>query len=165
MLTAELVRRLFEYDPDTGVVTRKISLRGKGRVGDVVGSGANGSRLNVVVFYKTYLLHRVIWLWMTGEWPDLDIDHRDTDQSNNRWANLRKATTAQNCQNRNVSKRSITGFKGVSKATGRNLAKPFMANIHVDGAHLFLGWFDTAEAANAAYGIAAKQFWGEFARS
>ena len=49
---------------------------------------------------KMYRAHRVIWLWMTGKWPENDIDHEDRDATNNRWNNLGDKTKADNNRNR-----------------------------------------------------------------
>lgn len=45
------------------------------------------------------LAHRVVWKMVTGKEPPDAIDHRDRKGQNNRWKNLRKATSSQNCMN------------------------------------------------------------------
>lgn len=110
---------------------------------------------------KVYLAHRLAWLYMTGEWPPKEIDHRDGDGLKNRWKNLRAATSTQNGANSRISSKNTTGFKGVSfnKQAGR-----YCANIKVRGKQKWLGSFDAPEPAHAAYLAAAEKYFGEFAR-
>ena len=58
---------------------------------------------------KTYAQHRVIWLYMTGEWPSEDVDHINLDPSDNRWENLRQVTHSENCRNNKASKKEFYG--------------------------------------------------------
>ncbi|WP_424031702.1 HNH endonuclease [Methylocella sp.] len=45
---------------------------------------------------RPYTVHRVVWLWKTGEWPFPEVDHEDRNGTNNRWTNLHEATSTQN---------------------------------------------------------------------
>ena len=51
------------------------------------------------IYKKAYLAHRVVWKLVTGKEPPDVIDHRDRNGQNNRWRNLREATTSQNIIN------------------------------------------------------------------
>lgn len=110
---------------------------------------------------RCYKAHRLAWLYMTGEWPSLPIDHRDGDGLSNRWDNLRLSTVSQNNANQQRRRDNTTGFKGVTwhKAAGR-----YQAKIGIAGASHYLGLFDTPEAAHAAYRAAASRAYGAFAR-
>ena len=91
---------------------------------------------------------------MTGEWPVIDVDHKDTVKSNNRWSNLRLATTSENGQNQqSPPSHNTTGFLGVTlyKPTGR-----YAAFIKVNRKSRYLGYYTTPEEAHAAY-VAAKR--------
>ncbi len=149
--TAELVRHLLAYDPETGIVTRLVA-RGGEKVGDIVGSPMKGY-LNVCIDRVKYQLHRVIFLWMTGEWPKEHIDHWDGgNKANNKWTNLREATRFLNLQNqRRPQANNKTGFLGVSRYRNK-----FAAEIEANGKRTRLGKFDTPEQAHLAY-IAAKR--------
>ena len=99
---------------------------------------------------------------MTGEWPKDQIDHINGIRTDNRFTNLREATTAENTRNGLISKNNTSGFKGVCfhKDTGR-----WQAKIFINGKGRHLGLFDTAEAAANAYDAAAAKLHGEFART
>lgn len=94
---AELKARL-HYDPKTGVFTWRTSKYVK-MIGKEAGcvSKSTGYRV-VVLFGKQYLMHRLAFLYMTGEFPDV-TDHIDGCRTNNRWANLRSISRAQNREN------------------------------------------------------------------
>jgi hypothetical protein len=99
---------------------------------------------------------------MTGRWPVGPIDHINGIRNDNRWFNLREATPAQNSQNMRARDNSRSGFKGVTwKASERR----WRARITWNGQQHFLGYFDTAEAAAAAYSTAADRLFGDFAKS
>lgn len=115
---------------------------------------------SIRIFDWPFLGHRLAFLYMTGEWPTL-VDHIDGNGMNNRWANLRLATRAQNAANSGLSVANKTGFKGVcaGKAPGR-----YRATIRIGGKQVSLGTFDNPEAAARAYRKAATEHHGEYAR-
>jgi hypothetical protein len=137
---------------------KKISIKGK-----VAGSLHNSNgRWRVKIDYQEYLAHQLAWLYMTGEWAPLDIDHKDTDPLNNRWDNLRLATPSQNGGNKKKQENN-SGFKGVHKIEGSKI-NPFVAWIQVRGKKKYLGCFPTPEKAHSAYVSAAVRGFGEYAR-
>lgn len=101
-------------------------------------------------------MHRLI-LGVTD--PDLLVDHRDGDRLNNRRANLRVATVAQNNRNRGQLRTGTSPYKGVTRRGAR-----WSAGIWADGRSLYLGTFDSAELAAEAYNAAAVRLHGDFAR-
>ena len=129
--------------------------------GSAAGTGAGkGYRYRKVggVEYRT---SRLAWLFATGEWPPkgIEVDHINGDRADDRIANLRLATTRENCRNRGVNRANTTGVKGVHRHRGR-----YIARISADDKRLFLGSYPTAEQAHAAYAAAAERLHGEFAR-
>ena len=109
-----------------------------------------------------YLLHRVVWMFVTGEDPgDWEIDHIDGNGLNNSFANLRKANRSQNMCNSRLTADNSSGFKGVSYC---KQTKKWKASIQINGKQLHLGRFDTPEPAHMAYCKAAAELHGEFAR-
>jgi len=151
------VRDRFSYDPETGVVMCHKTGR------PIYACPVPGGRLLVNLDATTVYLHRLIWKLMTGEQPPPVIDHIDGDGANNRWANLRAATYAQNRGNIRRSKNNRTGFKGVWKIpSGYRGLKRYGASIKIAGKNITIGRFHTAEEAHAAYCAAAKKYFGEF---
>lgn len=94
--------------------------------------------------------------------PGETVDHADINIHNNRKNNLRSATLQEQNWNRRVSKRSLTGYKGVCYER-RNGTNPYKAKIHKDGVDYRLGIFKTAIEAARAYNEKAKELYGEFA--
>lgn len=161
-LTLQALRDLLHYDPETGAFTWLVRVNSRVPAGARAGKIDPHGYVRIGIGGRHYLAHRLAWLYVTGEWPPAEIDHRDRDPGNNRWANLRDATHAQNQRNTAAQCNNTSGFKGVTWHKGR---RKWMAFITVDGKHRNLGRFDTAEAAHAAYVLAATEHHGEFARA
>tara|TARA_R110002051_G_scaffold316556_1_gene396316 strand:- start:4763 stop:5386 length:624 start_codon:yes stop_codon:yes gene_type:complete len=90
--------------------------------------------------------HRLAWFLTHGRWPEF-IDHIDGDRANNRVANLREVTRAENTRNAFMRKDNTSGHAGVHlhKASGK-----WRAHIHSHGRYVHLGLFDRFEDAVAA---------------
>jgi hypothetical protein len=165
-LTFSEVRRILDYDPDTGLFRWKHRPEMSGqRNGKFAGALAGNVRpdgcIDIKIHGKLYRSHRIAWFWMTGEWPSAQIDHRDLNRGNNKWNNLREATHSQNLWNRGINASNTSGYKGVSYNKG---CKKWQAYISVSGRRRHLGLFATPEEAHAAYSLAATELHGDFAR-
>lgn len=110
-----------------------------------------------VIGKKIYMTHRVIWKLVKRKEPPALIDHRDGVKANNAPANLRAATATENCRNRRKSC-AVSGYKGVYPSHSR-----WMARIAVGKKRLYLGTFDSPQAASQVHVAASKKFFGEFA--
>ena len=60
-----------------------------------------------------YYEQRLALLYMTGEWPSEEMDHRSLDKADNRWRNIRRASHSQNKFNRPKLSTNTSGYKGV----------------------------------------------------
>lgn len=150
-LTAERVRELLDYDPETGIFTRRTD-RGSHKAGTVACFKKPNHYLGVSIDDKQYLAHRAAWLHYYGKWPDHFIDHIDGNRSNNRIANLRDVPATINQQNQKRPQwNNKVGMLGVMATRGG-----FVARIFVEGKAIHLGQFPTAELAQAAY-LGAKR--------
>lgn len=168
-LDQKLLKRLLVYDPDTGQFTwlrrsggqKSWNTRYSGRVAGCDWSPDGKTIYRAIrIFDWPFTAHRRAVLFMTGAWPANEVDHKDRCGTNNRWKNLRQATKAQNGANRGANKNNKTGIKGVTLSQGR-----YKATIQSNGKSKFLGRFDSAAEAGAAYQTAAAQMQGAFAKS
>lgn len=163
-LTAADVRELLNYDPETGVLRWKAGGKGRKRKSNGV-AGYFDNRLGyhrVRIGEHNYLGHRIGWLLSYNEWPAMDVDHINGNPSDNRLANLRRATNSQNQQNRRLGSNNTSGYKGVFF---NKQCRKWAATIFADGRARHLGLFSTPDQAHVAYVDAAKKFFGEFARA
>jgi hypothetical protein len=88
-----------------------------------------------------------------------DGDHKNHDTLDNRRENLRKCRHGQNIHNSKKSKANKSGYRGVNWYSKN---KKWIAKITVGYKQVYVGSFDTAEAAARAYDAEAKKLHGEF---
>ncbi len=160
MIELNYLRSILHYNPDSGLWTWLIykGPKSKGAVGTISKAGYAA----ISIDDKKYYLHRLAWFYMTGEWPENEIDHIDMNKANNKWINLRKATHRQNQANVAKRKDNTSGSKGVYYSKH---ASKWIANISCNGKTINLGCHDTKEEAALTYEQAAKWYHGKYART
>lgn len=148
-LTADQLRNLLHYDPDTGIFTRR-QASGTAKAGDVAGWIEPHGYRKISIAGRKHYAHRCAVLYMTGAWPDKHIDHIDGNPLNNSYSNLRCVSQQINTQNlRGPRSDNKTGVLGVRY---HRAAKKFMAEIKdADGMRHYLGLHKTKDQAEAAY--------------
>jgi hypothetical protein len=152
-LDAETMRRLLNYEPDTGIFCWRIQPSRNVKAGAVAGSVKYLGYISIRVNGTDFMAHRLAWLYTHGVMPTHDIDHINGDKADNRIKNLRDVSRSVNLQNQTRLRRDNTsGYFGVSL---RKNMKRWYAQIKVNRRKQYLGYFKTAEAAHAAY-LAAK---------
>jgi hypothetical protein len=167
-LSFERVREVLDYDPETGRFTWLVDRPRRVKAGDLAGYlDKSKSRYRIGIDRRFHWASRLAVLWMTGEWPQGEIDHKNANTMDDSWSNLRVATRSQNQHNRGVRKDTSTGFKGVrfQRSAHGNRCGYYVAQIGVNGKRVYIGSFKTAEEAAAAYAKAAVEHHGAFARS
>jgi len=116
------LKQRLEYEPSTGELTWKYYEKHGKKWNNRFAGGAAGSvkarksgyrNVRVVIDGKDYVSSRLIWLYMTGSWPVGQVDHIDHNPMNNRWANLREVTAAENMKNLSMTKSNTSGVTGV----------------------------------------------------
>jgi hypothetical protein len=153
-LTQARLKELLLYYPKTGSFVR---LTGPKR-GQVAGSAQSGGYIQIRIEGVLYVAQRLAWLYMTGKWPEHDIDHRNRKRSDNRWRNLRPADDQTQTYNRSIRRTQRVPVVGIYLTKGGK----FAANISVSGQRIFLGVFDTLEEAKTKRGFAEAVHHGEY---
>lgn len=163
MITAKRLRSRLHYNPETGVFTwtNMPGRAGPGKRGRIAGSIRKSGHREIGIDGRQYPAGSLAWLYMHGRWPPRRVDHENNEPDDNRFTNLRLATVSQNMQNSRRRSDNKSGHKGVTWHAAR---KKWAAKITVDGRQIFLGHFDTAEAAGAARRKAAKKYHRAYAR-
>lgn len=124
------LRRLLNYDPETGVFTWKERREGDWPVGRYqkmncatwnaqyagkIAGTRNSSRYTIMQFGSRNLrAHRLAWIYMNGDEPFGDLDHINRNRSDNRIANLRIVDRSQNMRNYLLCKSNSSGVRGVA---------------------------------------------------
>jgi hypothetical protein len=153
--TIDQIRAQLDYDPDTGVFTRKVSGGGVAAGSRAGGKDAYG-HTTISVCGKRMRAARLAWAIMTGEWPDGDVDHKNRVRDDDRWCNLRLASRSQNCANTLAQ----SGMKGASWVTEK---RKWKSQIRIAGKNTHIGYFDCEIDAHEAYKKKAVEHFGEFA--
>ena len=156
--THDRVRELLDYNPETGVFTWRVQTSSRALVGDVAG-WPDVDHWRVQVDRHPCKAHQLAWFWVTGAWPEHEIDHIDGNRLNNAFANLRDVPGVVNQRNQVAPRVTNTsGARGVRRGRRGN---GWQARIGVDGKTRYLGQFATPEEASAAYWAAKAELHGE----
>lgn len=175
-LTADLLRQILDYDPETGLLTwrertpdlfsdegtsaaKRCALWNARYAGTpAFTSRHNRGYLMGFINNRAFLTHRIIWMLVHGEQPD-DVDHINGDRVDNRLANLRNVSRSVNLRNSKMRRDNTSGINGVSREGSR-----WAAYITVNRKRKFLGYFYTVEDAAAARKAAEVRVGGFTAR-
>jgi hypothetical protein len=157
------LKRLFDYDQQSGILTwlerlpsdfqsersaHACSVWNAKYAGKSAGSVQSNGYIVTSIYGTNCRVHRVIWKWMTGSDAEF-VDHIDCDRSNNRWANLRSVSKAENARNCKIRRDNISGYPGVGYLQSRGL---YYAEIGLGLSRhsMTLGYFSTIQEAIAA---------------
>ena len=112
-VTPEMLRSVIQYDPKTGILTKN------GKV--IGGPQKRGPYGQIRAFGFCLSAHRVAFAVHFGRWPSGVLDHADGNTSNNRIANLRECSQANNVANQRRRSDNKSGVKGVYWDASRKL--------------------------------------------
>ena len=151
-LTAERLGEVLAYEPDTGIFRWRIRPSNRVKVGAVAGRSNGNGYTRICIDGVNHYAHRLAWLAVHGKHPAGEVDHRNGNRADNRIANLRVGTHAQNAQNQPLRVTNTSGRDGVSwsKPHGK-----WAAYIVKAGRKKHLGLFECIDRASEAY-MAAK---------
>ena len=167
--TPETLRKLLQYDPETGLlfwkergvewfsgekltvfrIHRSWNAKHAGREAFTAVS-AFGYRYGHVLS-NNCKAHRVAWAIYYGQWPKRFIDHINGIPDDNRIKNLRDVSVSENLRNSIKSSNNTSGFCGVS---WNIKAQKWRAYIKLHGKNQHLGYFESIEDAAAARKLA-----------
>ena len=142
MLTQEYVKKLFIYDPETGLFIRLTMSSKAVKIGEIAGYHVKSSGKTYVsigiggIYYKA---HRLAFLYMNGSLPIDHVDHINGNGTDNRWCNLREVNRTINNQNARKRIDNKSGITGVSWETRDN---HWRVEINVNRKKIVLGYFD-----------------------
>nr|DAZ68546.1 MAG TPA: endonuclease [Caudoviricetes sp.] len=160
MITQEELKKALNYDPSTGIFTRKIKSSNQ-KPGVIVGSKNRGGYLLAMINGKRHSLHRMAWLYFYGRMPVGDIDHINGVRDDNRIINLRECSRSKNCMNKKINSNNVSGVKGVGWHADSG---KWRARIMAGYKSVFLGLFDSVEEAEKAIVEARNKMHKDFAR-
>lgn len=160
LVTQFRLKDLLHYDPETGEFTWLLTVNSRVPAGRVAGClDRSVGYWQIRIDGKRYYAHRLAWLYMTGDFPPNQVDHRNRNRLDNRWDNLRAATNGQNGQN--SKPRGVSKYKGVCWSKSN---RKWQAQAQFNGKTHYLGIYDTEEAAAKAYAAFAAEHFPKFAR-
>lgn len=169
MISQERLKQLFLYDPDTGHLIYRERARdnfkshirwvthNRYRVGQPAGSINNGGYVKIHIDGVYYSAHRLIWLFIFGDWPsypEFEIDHVNGVKTDNRIQNLRKCTKSMNQRNGSMRINNKSGVIGVNWVESK---QAWIARIWDGPHHRYLGRFTDIEDAREARAKAERE--------
>ena len=145
LITQDQLKTQVSYDPETGVFMR-IKFHGKQISGKPLGTLMRWGYVQCRIMGNTYLMHRIAWLYVYGQYPQGEVDHINGVRSDNRIVNLRDVSHKQNQENQKLIIRNSSGYRGVSWTEHAKKWRAYVCH-HDDRQHL--GYFDSVEEAAA----------------
>lgn len=149
LLSRETLRKYYRYCPDSGNLYLIVTVDSWGNETPIfkqVGTIHKNGYTLVQMFGRTMKVHRLAFLYMTGQYPEF-VDHINGIRSDNRWSNLRGVSRSENMRNRAIGKNNTSGTLGINWFPQ---TKQWRVRINVDGVRYSLGLFDTLNDAIAA---------------
>ena len=156
-LTRDRLCELLDINTETGIFTWKHTMGGKAKKGQQAGVLNAHGYIMIRVDQVDYLAHRLMWLYVYGAFPILNIDHIDRNRSNNCPINLRVATPKQNGENRSLKSKNASGHRGVFLRKYLK-SKPWAVNIMSNRKTIHIGYFATVEEAIKARRMAEDKY-------
>jgi len=146
-MTQKKVKHYLKYNKRSGLLTWRNPVAARLKVGDIAGSKQDNGYITVMVENKVYKAHRLIWLYVHGEFPEDYIDHINHVRDDNRFSNLRSVSRVENGMNQSLSSANKSGVIGVGWKKKNN---KWYASITVEQKQIHLGLFvEFHEAVNA----------------
>jgi len=155
ILTPCFVKETFVYDKKTGILSwrnnRRRGIKANSEAGWVCADGYRAVRLQ----RKSFLVHRIIWLYVHGSFPQGQIDHINGNRLDNRLGNLRDVSFAENRLNK---KRHREGR--LHGCSFNKLQQKWLAQIVINKKIVYLGGYNTEQEAHLIYKQTFEEWFG-----
>jgi len=117
-LTQKRLKKIFHYNPTTGVWIYNIKYISRGRkslrYGKFAGYISKSTGYYILgIDNKAYQSSRLAFLYMDGYIPENQVDHINRIRHDDRWCNLRHVSCSCNIRNVGIRKNNTTGITGV----------------------------------------------------
>jgi len=136
-LTQDQLKNYLTYHSESGLFCR---------VGSDVSLGCINKKgyVKIRVLDRTYMAHRLAWLYTNGSMPKDQIDHINHDKADNKIINLREVSNQENLKNQGMRGNNTSGFIGVY---WDNKQEKWSSQVMVDAKCIFLGRFKNKQDA------------------
>jgi len=139
-ITYDRLKEILEYSPTSGLFFSK-------KINNHVGALDEKGYIRVLADGKLYRAHRLAWLYMTGQWPQDQVDHINGNKADNRWENLRDVDQTLNMLNKHKPHHNNrSGVLGVSELNGK-----YYPRLRIDGKLVYLGSYASKVEAKERY--------------
>ena len=147
VLTPQYLREHLSYDPESGVMSwlKPCSSKSRAVIGRQAGGITSTGYWQIKLGANRYLVSRLAFLYMTGEWPANVVDHIDRNRENNRWSNLRDVSQSENNRNKATPTR-----KSMSSPIPRGVyqsGRKWVVIVRIKGRPTYLGQFASKDEA------------------
>ncbi len=159
MLTQERLKEVLKYDPETGLFIWIEKSGTRCEIGAIAGYTNDSGYIVISVDGRKYRAHQLAWLYMTGEFPNSQIDHENRIRDDNRWFNLRVANQTEQNANCKIRKNNTSGYRGVYFD---RIKDTWYVQVQKEGICYFGGYHLDIESAAKAQEKLAIELFGEF---
>lgn len=159
------LRKLFQYDPETGIITRKIDWYGL-PAGTPIGRTKKDGYVFVRIGFngkeRDIFGHRLGWFLHHGEWPPCALDHRNGVRHDNRLGNLRNGGEGVNQHNAAPRRDKASGLPG-GVFLNESKVRPYRVTIKLEGVRYNIGSWPTEKMATRVYEAIKRELHPEWA--
>ena len=148
-ITQKELMEILHYNPETGKFLYRKRMGARALAGATAGSPNSNGYWHIKINGILHKSHRLAWLYIHGEHPIGEVDHINHRKGDNRIANLRVGSKAENISNQiRAQKSSKSGILGVWWS---KFHQKWASAIRVNSKHHHLGYFEDKETAAQCY--------------